>query len=88
MVVYSVSVLFYSYSSLVCIVTAFGMSYRAPIMSTSSVTGVLTMGSKDWTYVGVMSIKAFPPSMVFSFHPTNRSLHVPSLGGVNSAYSH
>lgn len=88
MVVYSVSVLFYSYSSLVCIVTAFGIGYRIPVMSTSSATGVWTMGSKGRAYVGVMSIKAFRPSMVLSFHPTNRSLHVPSLGGVNSAYSH
>jgi hypothetical protein len=86
--VYSVSVLFYSYSSLVCIVTAFGMGYRIPVMSTSSATGVWTLGSKGRAYIGVMPIKAFPPSMVFSFHPTNRSLHVPSLGGVNSAYSH
>ena len=87
MVVYSVSVLFYSYSSLVCMVTAFGMGYRTPVVSTSSATGVWTLGSKGRAYVGVMSIKAFPPSMVFSFHPTKRSLHIPSLDGVNSAYS-
>ena len=48
MVLYSVSVLFYSCSSLVCIVTAFGMGYRIPVMSTSSATGVWTLGSKGW----------------------------------------
>ena len=57
-------------------------------MSTSSATGVWTMGSKGWAYVGVMSIKGFSPSMVISFHHTKRSLHVSSLDGVNSAYSH
>ena len=59
MVVYSVSVLFYSYSSLVCIVTAFGMGYRTPVISTSSATGVWTLGSKGKAYVGVMSIQLF-----------------------------